>query len=143
LPLIVGKNPPGNLGKMIEAIKNNRYMSIDSGKAKKSGVLASDVAELIANSFTIEGVYNLTDRYHPSFREYEKLISEQLGKSLPKNLPLVLAKIIGLIGDVIPVSPVNSDTVKKMTQGFIISDDKAVRELNWAPNRIIDHFKIK
>lgn len=142
LPLIVGKNPPGNLGKMISAINKKRYLSIDGGNARKSGVLASDVADLIYNSFEKEGVYNLTDRCHPSFREYEAVISKQLNKPMPRKIPISLARMIGYAGDIIPGIPVNSDTVKKITQDLIINDDKAVKELNWAPNKIIDHFKI-
>lgn len=45
--LIAGKNPPGNLGAMIEGIKCGRYFSVDGGKARKSIVMAEDIARLI------------------------------------------------------------------------------------------------
>lgn len=47
LPLIVGVNPPGNLGAMIRGIKKGYYFNIAAGKARKSMVLASDVAKII------------------------------------------------------------------------------------------------
>lgn len=142
LPLIAGKNPPGNLGKMIKAIKKNRYLSIDKGKAKKSGVRAEDVAEIISKSFGKSGIYNLTDQHHPSFREYEELICNQLDKSMPMNMPLSVARIAGFIGDIVPLFPVNSNTVIKMSRDLTFNDDKAVRKLNWQPKKIIEHFKI-
>ncbi len=44
LPLIAGTNPPANLGAMIKGISSNRYFNIGGGNAKKSLVMASDVA---------------------------------------------------------------------------------------------------
>ena len=74
LPLVVGENPPGNLKKMIYAIKKNRFFIIDNGKAKKSMVLADDIGKLISNLKGKSGVYNLTDGYHPSFKEISLVI---------------------------------------------------------------------
>uniref|UniRef100_UPI003D7F87D5 NAD-dependent epimerase/dehydratase family protein n=1 Tax=Pedobacter sp. TaxID=1411316 RepID=UPI003D7F87D5 len=67
LPLIAGPNPPGNLKAMINGIKNGYYFNIAGGKAKKSMVLAEDVAQIIPKVSTIGGIYNLTDGYHPNF----------------------------------------------------------------------------
>ncbi|RZK61255.1 MAG: NAD-dependent epimerase/dehydratase family protein, partial [Pedobacter sp.] len=69
LPLIVGLNPPGNLRAMINGIKKGYYFNIDKGKARKSMVMANDVANIIPIVSKIGGTYNLTDRYHPSFFE--------------------------------------------------------------------------
>ena len=50
LPLVVGYNPPGNLGAMIKSIKSGFYLNIAGGKVKKSMVLASDVAKIYFKS---------------------------------------------------------------------------------------------
>jgi nucleoside-diphosphate-sugar epimerase len=47
LPLIVGANPPGNLGAMIQGIKKGYYFNIAGGNAKKSMVLATDISKFI------------------------------------------------------------------------------------------------
>ena len=39
LPLIIGKNPPGNLGAMIKAVNRRYYFSIGKGNNKRSMVL--------------------------------------------------------------------------------------------------------
>ncbi len=142
LPLIVGTNAPGNLYKIIKGIQNGNYFSIGGGKARKSMVLASDVADLICRAKTFRGIYNLTDGYHPRFAELESMICEQLKKPKPFNMPLGLAKIIGKIGDLIPLFPVNTDTINKITQDLTFSDLKARHELGWNPSRVIDKWKI-
>ncbi len=142
LPLVVGSNPPGNLGKMINGIKRRTYFSIGGGSARKSMVLAEDVAKLIAECRYVSGIYNLTDGYHPSFAELESMICEQLKKPKPLNMPLGLARILGEIGDFIPAFPVNNDTINKITQDLTFSDLKARQELGWNPSRVIDMWKI-
>src|ERR1019366_8633382 len=47
LSLIAGPNPPGNLNAMIRGISKGYYFNIAGGKAKKSIVLAEDVAKII------------------------------------------------------------------------------------------------
>lgn len=142
LPLVVGSNPPGNLGKMIKAIKRGTYFSVGGGNAKKSMVLADDVAKLIANCPAVSGIYNLTDGYHPSFVELESLICQQLNKSKPFNLPLGFAKLLSGIGDFLPVFPINTSTINKITQDLTFSDLKARKDLGWNPSSVIKNWKI-
>ena len=52
LPLVVGKNPPGNLASMIKAIKHGYYFNISHGQFKKSMVLSIDVAKILYKSYT-------------------------------------------------------------------------------------------
>jgi nucleoside-diphosphate-sugar epimerase len=142
LPLVVGSNPPGNLGKMIKAIKRGTYFSVGGGNAKKSMVLADDVARLIADCPAVSGIYNLTDGYHPTFAELESLICQQLNKSKPFNLPLAFANLLSGIGDFLPVFPINSDTLNKITQDLTFSDEKARQDLGWNPSSVIKNWKI-
>jgi nucleoside-diphosphate-sugar epimerase len=143
LPLISGPNPPGNLGKMIKGIDTGKYFSIKNGAARRSVVMAEDVALCIKNNIGKTGIYNLTDGYHPTFREIEKVIAGQLNKKMPKNLPAIAASLLGFFGDLFSFCPVNSTTIQKMSEDLIIDDKKAQDELNWNPNKIIDKFKIK
>lgn len=142
LPLVLGSNPPGNLGKMINGIKRGTYFSIGEGKARKSMVLADDVAKLIGKCQDVSGIYNLTDGHHPSFAQIESMICEQLKRPKPLNMPLPLANFLSKIGDFIPIFPINSDILSKMTQDLIFSDLKARQELGWNPSRVIDLWKI-
>ena len=144
LPLIVASNPPGNLGAMIEGIRSGRYLSINRGKARRSMVLASDIARLVINSNRQEGIYNLTDRYHPSVSELERLMIQQLKKSPPYNIPLSFAKLFGMCGDVLgDWFPVNTQKINTLTKNLTFNDDKAVKALGWKPKRVMDYLNVK
>lgn len=139
LPLIVGPNPPGNLGSMIKGIKTRKYLSIGNASAKKSMVWAEDIAELIPTLAKTGGTYNLTDGYHPSFGELEKEISSCLGINGPFKIPLKAARILGKIGDILgSKAPVNTDKLNKITSSLTFDDSKAKEKLEWNPTRVLD-----
>ena len=144
LPLVVGKNPPGNLKSMIKAIKNRYYFNIDNGMARKSMVLAEDVAKFIIPSSNIPGIYNLTDGYHPSFNELSSLIGNQLYINKLPNIDLKLAKIIAKIGDIFGHNaPINSSKLSKITTDLTFSDLKARSTFKWNPSCVLENFIIK
>lgn len=142
LPLLVGENPLGNLGAMINAIEKGYYFNIGGGKAHKSMVLAEDVAVFIPKVATIGGTYNLTDGIHSNFWELSNVISKQKNKNMPFNLPLVLAKVMGLVGDLLGnKSFINSYRIKKITSDLTFDDTKARKELEWNPQPVLKFFK--
>lgn len=142
LPLLVGSNPPGNLGAMIKAIKKGYYLNIGGGKAKKSMVLAQDVSAIIPQVAKIGGIYNLTDGVNPSFRELEVFISKAFNKSNPVTIPLGIAKIFGRIGDLFGNQSIfNSDKLNKMTSSLTFNDTKAITLINWNPSPVLGNVK--
>jgi nucleoside-diphosphate-sugar epimerase len=136
LPLLVGTNPPGNLGAMINAIKKGYYFNVGGGKARKSMVLADDVASFIPIIAPIGGIYNLTDGEHPTFFSLSTAIAK---KKIP-NLPLFLAKIAGTIGDLLGnKAPLNSIKIKKITS-HLTFDDSKVRKKGWNPQSVVEYL---
>lgn len=143
LPLIAGVNPPGNLGAMIKGIQTGRYFRIGNGDARKSIVLASDIATIIPKAAEVGGIYHLTDGHHPTFAELEELIASQLDKTRPRSIPYSAAKVLGWTGDVLGSKfPVNTDTIKKITSNLTFDDTRARQKLGWSPRKVLDHFKI-
>ena len=143
LPLVVGLNPPGNLGSMIKGIRKGYYFNIAGGKAKKSMVLAQDVAEIILKAADVGGVYNLTDGYNPSFFELSENISRQLGKRRPINMPYWLADLLARIGDLFGDKfPLNSAKLHKITSDLTFDDLKAREILGWSPKPVLEGFDI-
>lgn len=142
LPLLVGENPPGNLGTMIKAINKGYYFNIGEGKARKSMVLAQDVAAFISRVATIGGTYNLTDGFHPNFYALSSAISKQKNKKIPFSLPLVLAKAIGLIGDLLGnKAPINSFKIKKITSDLTFDDTRAREVAGWKSLGVLEYLK--
>lgn len=138
LPLISGPNPPGNLGAMIRGIETGRYLSIGEADAKKSIVVAEDVAGIVPKLINKSGIYNLTDGYHPSFAEIERAIAQALGKRPPIKVPLILAQVLAKVGDLLgSKAPINTRKLKKITSTLTFDDSKARHELQWAPRAVL------
>jgi nucleoside-diphosphate-sugar epimerase len=143
LPLVIGKNPPGNLGAMIHGIRKGFYFNIAGGSAKKSMVLADDISKFLLKAAEIGGVYNLTDGYHPNFHEMSHLISKQLGKGNVNNMPIWIAKIFAFFGDTLGSKfPINSDKLNKLKATLTFDDSKARLAFGWNPQSVLKEFKI-
>jgi len=144
LPLLVGDNPPGNLGSMIKGIKSGWYFNIGGGTAKKSMVLSEDVANFVLKVAPIGGIYNLTDGYHPTFSELSERIATQCGQRLPLNLPMFAAKLLAMLGDLLgPKFPFNSEKLVKITSELTFDDSKARKNLGWSPTPVLEGFLMK
>jgi len=138
LPLVVGPMPPGNLGAMIAGIQTGKYLSIGNASARKSMVWAEDVAKIIPFLAKKGGIYNLTDGYHPSFRELENIIAGSLDSRKPLRIPSWAAYALAKMGDVIgDAFPFNSAKLQKITSTLIFDDSKAVKELGWNPSPVL------
>lgn len=148
LPLIVGNDAPGNLRAMVKAISKGRYFSIAGNNAKKSAVLAQDIAEFVFElnpKNVVSGTYNLTDGLHPSFNEIELAISKRLDKKIRVHLPIKFVKILAKFGNLlnkikIPF-PMNESNFKKIINTLTFSDSKAKQYLDWKPKSVIEFLE--
>jgi len=140
--LLAGKNPPGNLGAMIKGIATGRYLSIAGGKARKSIAMADDIGRLIPYCEEKSGIFNLCDDHNPTFRELEKLISKQLNKPLPLNVPMWFANYLAKIGDLFHLNVINTQKLIKITQSLTFSNEKIKKELNFFPSDVLINFVI-
>lgn len=139
LPLVVGKNAPGNLMKMINAIKSHRFFYIASHNPRKSMVSAADIAEIIPLVIPKSGTYNLTDGYHPTMRELGQKIANELKVSSPLTLPFWPFRIIAKIGDTMGnMIPFNTLTLNKITHSLTFDDTKARKDLSWNPVSVLN-----
>lgn len=143
LPLVVGQNPPGNLGAMIRWMKKGLYVGIGSGAARKSMVLARDVARCIPTLAKSGGIYNLTDGYHPSIFELENAVARNLKRKKLYRLPDAVLRAVAKVGDVIGDKfPVDSQKFKKLTSSLTFSDAKAREIAGWNPHSVVDNLPV-
>jgi nucleoside-diphosphate-sugar epimerase len=141
LPLVVGKDAPGNLASMIKAIKSGYYFNIAGGFAQKSMVLVEDISPYILKAIEVGGIYNLTDKLHPSFYNLSLEFSKLLKKNVPYNLSYNQAKFLSFLGDHIGQKfPFNSNTLQKMTNTLTFDDKLATSSFGWAPNPVINNL---
>ena len=139
LPLIVGLNPPGNLGSMIRSIERGYYFNINNGTASKSMVLANDVANFIIKASNNGGVFNLTDGLHPTFNDLSNAISKNRKRHRILNLPYAIAKVLAKFGDIFGQSfPLNTNKLIKITSTLTFDDSKARKSFKWEPKSVVD-----
>jgi nucleoside-diphosphate-sugar epimerase len=138
LPLIIGRHARGNLGAMIKGIERGIYFNIGTGATKRSMVLATDVAGIIIVG-NKSGIYNLTDGYHPSYKELSELIAKQMGRRKPMSISYWIAKCLAILGNSFPI---NSNKLSKITETLTFDDSKARNELGWKPNNILNEYKL-
>jgi len=124
---------------MIRAIKSGKYFNIGNGEARKSMVLADDIAKYLLISSNYGGVYNLTDGKHPSFKEISFKIANELNKKITINIPYsiayVMALFLSLFGN---YSPFNLKVFNKMTKTLTFSDDLARKTFKWDPTSVLE-----
>jgi nucleoside-diphosphate-sugar epimerase len=140
--LLSGKNPPGNLGAMIEGIAKGRYVSIAGGKTRKSIAMVDDICRLIPYCEKASGIFNLCDSYNPTFRELEQVIARQLNRPVPINIPLWFARCLAKIGDIVNLNLINTEKLKKITQSLTFSNKKIQMKLNFTPSDVLTNFLI-
>lgn len=140
--LIAGCNAPGNLGAMVKGIKSGAYLSIAHGRARKSLLMAQDIANIVTLAENVGGVYNVCDDDHPSFGELEHIIANQLGKRPPISIPYWFAKSLALIGDVLSFFPINSQRLNKIITSDTLSNEKVKHTLQWEPISSLKNYKI-
>ena len=80
LPLVLGPNPPGNLGRLLKSISTGSHICLQGNQAQKSVVFASDVANFISQWLSqpqrISGTMNLCNKTAPTFNWIEDAIAE-------------------------------------------------------------------
>ena len=115
---LVSKRIPWILG----AFKNMRsYCSIDN--------LLFVINEFIHNNAIPSGVYNVADDEHLSTNEIISLMAKSNNKkTIIFNVYPFIIKIIAKIGDVIPL-PLNSERLKKLTESYIVSNEKLKKNI--------------
>ena len=146
LPLIVGPNPTGNLGRMIKAIEGRRYVRIGKAEARKSMVWAGDIADLIPKLKGKNGIYNLTDQHHPSFYELENIFAKKLNRRI-YSIPISIAYVISFIEKVMStlgmhnVIPLDKKTLIKITETVTFDDSKSIHDFNWSPSNVLEKLR--
>ena len=116
---VVRKGIPWPLG----AFENRRsFAAIENVCAVVTGLLEGDVPS---------GIFQVADDETLSTNRLIELIAESRGKSariarVPKGLVSAAAKV----GDVLHL-PLNSERLKKLTESYVVCNDKIKRALGW------------
>lgn len=146
LPLVVATQPKGNLAAMQQAMRRGYYMGIGNGQARRSMVRADDVAAVLIRSVGVAGTFNLTDGQHPTVRQLEQAMANQLGRRNIPTMPFAVAKALATVGDGVNGVlgrrfPFDSIVLQKLTNSLTLCDEKARQQLGWKPRPVLDLFQ--
>lgn len=141
--LLAGHDAPGNLGAMVNGIRQGFYLNIAGGRVKKSILMADDIARLIPLVENKGGIYNVCDSYQPTFGEISLSVANQIGKNRPVSIPYWMAWCMAKVGDLLGnKSPINTAKLDKMTKSLTFSNQKARETLGWEPTDVLKNYRI-
>jgi GlcNAc-P-P-Und epimerase len=142
-PLIVGKNPPGNLQQLIRYLKKNMYVHINSVNPPKCMVLATDIADFLSDQYhnlNLEnsGVYNLTDGANPKLQIFIKYLVKQYNPNfIHIYLPQFLIQILAKTGDRFRFLPLDSVRLNNLSRVLTFDDSKARSKIKWNGRSVV------
>ncbi|MCZ8230038.1 NAD-dependent epimerase/dehydratase family protein [Flavobacterium sp.] len=118
---LVSKGLPWPLG----AFENQRsFLSIEN--------LCFVIKELLENETIPSGVYNVADNNSLSTNELIQILGESLGKPAKHwRISQNIIRSIATVGDILPL-PLNSEQLQKLTESYVVSNEKIVKAIGKA-----------
>jgi nucleoside-diphosphate-sugar epimerase len=132
--MIHGPGNKGNLNLLYKIISKGFPWPLGSFENKRSFCSIENfcfiINELISNKNIPSGVYNIADDQPLSTNEIINLISKSQGKKpIILNISQKLIKSISKIGDFLKL-PLNSERLNKLTETYIVSNNKIITAMN-------------
>jgi len=126
--MIHGPNNKGNLNLLYNLVSKRIPWILGSFQNKRSYCSIDNlmfiINELIKNNTIPSGIYNVADDEYLSTNEIISLMfNSNNQKPIIFNLSPFIVKFIAKIGDIIPL-PLNSERLKKLTESYMVSNEK-------------------
>jgi nucleoside-diphosphate-sugar epimerase len=132
--MIYGPGNKGNLNLLYKLVQKGLPWPLGAFDNKRSFCsienLCFIINELIENEKINSGIYNVSDTEAISTNELIRLIAESKNTT-PKllNIPKFIIRLIARIGDILRL-PLNSERLKKLTENYVVSNDKILYNIN-------------
>jgi nucleoside-diphosphate-sugar epimerase/GT2 family glycosyltransferase len=148
LPMVYGPGNKGNLPRMIEAIRQDRFPPLPNVYNRRSMVHVDDVVQaalLAATRPRANGeVYIVTDGRDYSTHEIYRLIATSLGKRMPRwAVPQLVLRVGAQAGDLLlrlgVTPPLHSGVLRKLLGSAWYSSDKIRTQLGFRPRYDLPH----
>ncbi len=143
LPLVYGPGNKGNFYKMIKAIDKGRFVMVGNGHNKRSMAYVGNVVDVtlavVNQEVADKKVYLVTDGIDYLVRDLYNTLAKGLNKKLlPFYVPMCIAKMLALIGDVggkmLGSSlPFDSDVLSKLSSSLIFSSRRVQEDNMFKP----------
>lgn len=132
--MIHGPNNKGNLNLLYSFVAKGIPYPFGAYKNKRSFVSVENLCfiihELLTNQSIPSGVYNIADDMSLATNEVVQIMGETMDKKARiLNIPKFLIQSVARLGDVVPI-PVNSERLKKLTENYVVSNEKIKQAIN-------------
>lgn len=131
--MIHGPGNKGNLNLLFNVVKKGIPWPLASFHNERSFLSVDNLSflikEMLEKRDLQSGIYNFADDEALSTNELVTLISETLGKkSRLVAIPAALITALVKVGDFLPL-PLNSERLKKLTESYVVSNEKIKQAL--------------
>ncbi|TDX09281.1 NAD-dependent epimerase/dehydratase family protein [Flavobacterium sp. S87F.05.LMB.W.Kidney.N] len=131
--MIHGPGNKGNLNLLYQLVSRGLPWPLGAFENKRSFLsienLCFAIRELMENERIPSGIFNVADDDPLSTNELLELLGVSLGKkNRILNLPRKVINSIAKLGDVLRL-PLNRERLQKLTENYIVSNEKIVKEL--------------
>jgi UDP-glucose 4-epimerase len=143
LPIVYGPGNKGNVLAMIKAIDAGWFFLIGDGSTRRSMVYVGNVVDAALAAAAVnkvkDRIYIITDGVDYTLREIYETVAGELGRRIkPLSIPLRLAKIAAVAGDVGhkitgKTLPFNTDMFEKLTTSLTFSSDFICEDIGFKP----------
>lgn len=140
-PMIHGPGDKGNLTRLYKLISKGAPYPLASFDNKRSFISIQNfcfyIKQIIDNQDKlVSDIYHIADNEPVSTKQVIEIMKRESGnKVINLPIPKFLVKGIARVGDVMPILPLNTKKLKKMTSDLLVSNAKInqVLELNQLP----------
>jgi nucleoside-diphosphate-sugar epimerase len=127
--MVHGKGNKGNLNLLYNFVNKGIPYPLAVFQNQRSFLTVENLCfvihELCERNDVPSGIYNVADDESLSTNDVVGIIAESMGKKSKKwYLPKPIIKLIAKIGNIIPVLPINSEKLDKLTENYIVSNKK-------------------
>ncbi|MBI1222775.1 MAG: NAD-dependent epimerase/dehydratase family protein [Bacteroidetes bacterium] len=133
--MIHGPGNKGNLNLLYSFLKNGMPYPLGAFENRRSYLSVGNLTEVILNICEMDdfpaGTYNVADDEDLSTNDLVKLIGESIGKKGKIwNISPSIIQFMAKAGDMLKL-PLNSARLQKLTESYLVSNDKIKLALGW------------
>lgn len=126
--MIHGSNNKGNLNLLYGIIKKGIPYPLGAYDNKRSFLSVDNLCFIIDQLIAIKpqsGIYNVADDEAISTKNVVNIIGESINKRARiLNVPKALINLGAQFGDIFPFFPLNSERLNKLTENYVVSNNK-------------------
>lgn len=135
--MIHGPNNKGNLNLLYKIINKGIPFPLGNFKNQRSFLSIDNLCFIIEKLLSVQpksNTFNLADDKTLSTNELVKTIGDSINKPIRiLKIPKTIIYFLGKIGDILPILPINTEKLHKLTENYVVSNSKIKKVIGELP----------